>query len=81
MAPPLKIAVLDDYQGISEPIFKKALGDSSEHEVTIFRDTLLPYNRPDTPQAAKYELVKRLEPFTVICELHISPSLTHPMAT
>lgn len=70
MAPPLKIAVLDDYQGISEPIFKEALGDPSEYEITIFRDTLLPYNRPDTPQETKDQLAKRLEPFTVICELH-----------
>ena len=62
----LKIAVLDDYQGLSEQ-FYKAL-DPSSFEVSIFRDTLLPYNHPDTPQDVRDQLVKRLEPYTVICE-------------
>lgn len=62
---PLKIAVLDDYQGLSDPHFKTL--DPAGYDVTIFRDTLLPYNHPDTPQHVKDELVKRLEPFTVIC--------------
>jgi hypothetical protein len=62
---PLKIAVLDDYQGLSEPHFKQL--DSAAYDVAIFRDTLLPYNHPDTPQNIKDELVKRLEPFAVIC--------------
>lgn len=65
MAGPVKVAVLDDYQGFAEPIFKKL--DSSKFEVTIFRDTLLPYNHPDTPQEEKDKLVNRLEPFQVIC--------------
>ncbi|KAK3497314.1 uncharacterized protein B0T23DRAFT_410737 [Neurospora hispaniola] len=61
---PLKVAVLDDYQGISEPKFKAL--DSSKYEVSFFKDTLRPYNHPDTTQDVKDQLVKRLEPFTVI---------------
>lgn len=63
---PVKIAVLDDYQKLSEPLFER-LRDSG-FEVTTFTDTLLPYNHPNTPQDAKDELVKRLEPFEIICE-------------
>jgi hypothetical protein len=66
MAGPLKIAILDDYQNLSEPQFKAL--DSASYHVTIFRDTLLPYNHPATPQEVKDKLVKRLEPFTVICK-------------
>lgn len=62
---PLKVAVLDDYQGISEPKFKAL--DSSKYEVSFFKDTIRPYNHPDTTQDVKDQLVKRLEPFTVIC--------------
>ncbi|KAK7744106.1 hypothetical protein SLS53_003627 [Cytospora paraplurivora] len=64
MAGPLKLAVLDDYQGFSEPIFQRL--DSSKYQVTVFNDTLRPYNRPDTAQDEKDKLVKRLEPFDVI---------------
>lgn len=75
----IKVAVLDDYQGFAEPIFKKL--DPSIFEVTIFRDTLLPYNHPDTPEDVKDQLVRRLEPFQVICEHHSSTpprrALTH----
>jgi hypothetical protein len=60
------IAVLDDYQEISVPRFERLR--LSGYNVTTFTDTLLPYNHPDTPQAAKDELVKRLEPFNIICE-------------
>lgn len=63
----MQVAVLDDYQGISEPHF--ATLDKSIFEVTTFKDTLLPYNHPDTPAKVKDELVTRLEPFTVICML------------
>ncbi|KAK3938891.1 D-isomer specific 2-hydroxyacid dehydrogenase [Diplogelasinospora grovesii] len=66
---PLKIAVLDDYQGVSESKFKAALSDPAKYDVAIFRDTLLPYNHPDTPQDVKDQLVKRLEPFAVICTM------------
>lgn len=71
---PIKIAVLDDYQGISEPHFTQL--DSISYDVTIFKDTLLPYNHPDTPQNVKDELVKRLEPFIVICTSPFLPRST-----
>ncbi len=61
----VKIAVLDDYQEVSKPHFDGLR--SSGYDVTIFTDTLLPYNHPDTPQDAKDALVMRLEPFTIIC--------------
>ncbi len=61
-----KVAVLDDYQGVSKAPFSKL--DPSKFEVTQFSDTLLPYNREDTPQSVKDELVKRLEPFQIICK-------------
>lgn len=61
----VKIAVLDDYQGVSEQYFG-TLGD--EFEITYFRDTLLPYNHPATPQSIKDELAHRLEPFHIISE-------------
>ncbi|KAH6651221.1 hypothetical protein F5144DRAFT_544169 [Chaetomium tenue] len=64
MSRPIKVAVLDDYQGISEPKFK-ALG-ASKYDVSFFKDTLPPYNHPNTTQDAKDKLVSRLEPFTVI---------------
>ncbi|XXH03068.1 hypothetical protein Hte_009458 [Hypoxylon texense] len=66
MASP-KIAVLDDYQKLSEPLFEQLR--SSGYEVTTFTDTLLPYNHPNTPQGAKDELVKRLEPFEIISSM------------
>ncbi|KAI0474115.1 D-isomer specific 2-hydroxyacid dehydrogenase [Xylariaceae sp. FL0804] len=64
---PLKIAVLDDYQELSKPHFDGLR--TSGNEVTIFTDTLLPYNHPDTPEAEKDALVRRLEPFSVICTM------------
>jgi len=66
MSTPIKVAVLDDYQGISEPKFKAL--DSTRYHVEFFKDTLRPYNHPDTQQDVKDKLVKRLEPFTVIGE-------------
>ena len=63
--PEFKIAVLDDYQGISKAQFSAL--DPSKFEVVAFNDTLLPYNHPDTPAPVKDELVKRLEPFQIIC--------------
>ncbi|KAH7155674.1 hypothetical protein B0J13DRAFT_582558 [Dactylonectria estremocensis] len=62
---PIKVVVLDDYQGFSDPHFTKL--DSAKFEVTSIKDTLLPYNSPATPQSVKDELVKRLEPFEIIC--------------
>ncbi|KAI1431817.1 D-isomer specific 2-hydroxyacid dehydrogenase [Xylaria sp. CBS 124048] len=61
------IAILDDYQGLSKTPFEQLR--SAGYQVTTFTDTLLPYNHPDTPQDAKDALVKRLEPFNVICTM------------
>jgi hypothetical protein len=72
MSAPIKIAVLDDYQGISEPKFKAL--DPAKYEVTFFKDTLLPYNHPGTPQDVKDQLVSRLQPFTVICNATPTPT-------
>jgi hypothetical protein len=62
---PIKVAVLDDYQGISEPKFRSL--DPAKFEVSFFPDTLPPYSHRDTPQPIKDQLVSRLEPFEVIC--------------
>ncbi|KAI0160727.1 D-isomer specific 2-hydroxyacid dehydrogenase [Xylariaceae sp. FL1272] len=62
-----KIAILDDYQRISDPEFECLR--SSGYQVTTFTDTLLPYNHPDTPQDVKDALVKRLKPFDVLCTM------------
>jgi lactate dehydrogenase-like 2-hydroxyacid dehydrogenase len=60
---PIKLAVLDDYQGIAAPHFESL---KPSFEVTVFRDTFLPYNHPSTSDDAKQALVNRLKPFTVI---------------
>lgn len=60
-----KVAVLDDYQGFSKPYFSAL--DPTKYEVSYFPDTLLPYNGANTPDETKETLVKRLEPFQVIC--------------
>lgn len=59
----LKIAVLDDYQEVSKEYFS-TIGD--EFEVHYFKDTLLPYSHPETPQNVKDQLAQRLEPFHII---------------
>lgn len=61
----LRVAVLDDYQGVSEPHFDAL--DKARFSVVTFKDTLLPWGHPDTPQHVKEALVHRLEPFNVIC--------------
>lgn len=66
MSGPFKVAILDDYQGFAEPTFQKL--DSGKFQVTIFRDTLRPYNHHETSQDEKEKLVKRLEPFNIICK-------------
>lgn len=66
------IAVLDDYQGLSHPHFERLR--QAGYQVTVFDNTLPPFNHPDTSQDAKDELVRRLEPFDVICEFHDLPS-------
>ena len=60
---PIKVAILDDYQGIAGPHFAHL---EPQFDITVFRDTLLPYNHPSTPDDVKNELVERLKPFTVI---------------
>lgn len=65
MADLIKVAVLDDYLDFAEGLFSQL--DTSIFQVTIFKDTLLPYNHPATPQDEKDKLVRRLEPFAVIC--------------
>ncbi|KAF3359043.1 hypothetical protein VD0004_g1912 [Verticillium dahliae] len=64
---PHRVAVLDDYQGLSVSHFDTL--DKAVFDVTVFRDTLLPWNHPDTPQHVKEALVHRLEPFHVICTM------------
>lgn len=73
----IKVAVLDDYLNFAEPIFKKL--DAAKFEVTIFRDTLLPYAHPNTPQDEKDKLIERLQPFPVICTQIILPQAAEPM--
>ena len=63
---PYQIAVLDDYQGLSQTKFSKL--EPGEFEVTYFPDTLPAYDRSDVPQWKKDELVQRLLPFQVICK-------------
>ncbi|KAI0203527.1 D-isomer specific 2-hydroxyacid dehydrogenase [Astrocystis sublimbata] len=61
------IAILDDYQGLSRIPFDKL--QSAGYPVTIFTDTLAPYNHPETQQDERDALVKRLEPFNIICSM------------
>jgi len=59
-----QVAVLDDYQGAAVSKFSSL--DASQFQVTHLRDTLPAYSHPDTPQDAKDELVKRLQPYHII---------------
>lgn len=72
------IAILDDYQGISGPHFERLR--AAGYRITTFTDTLLPYNHLDTAQEAKDALVKRLEPFEIICNdpRHFSGAFAKP---
>ncbi len=70
----LKIAVLDDYQEVSKEYYA-TLGD--EFEVQYFKDTLLPYSHPETPQNVRDQLAERLEPFHIISK-SISTSPQRP---
>ncbi|KAI0968307.1 D-isomer specific 2-hydroxyacid dehydrogenase [Xylaria arbuscula] len=54
----ISVAILDDYQGIAEPIFTHI---SPKIDVKTFPDTINPITHED-----KVALVKRLQPFTVI---------------
>lgn len=60
---PIKVAVLDDYQGLAKAHFAKL---SPKFETTYFPETLLPYNRAQTPEHVKAQLVERLKPFAII---------------
>ncbi|KAL2675424.1 hypothetical protein Neosp_011609 [[Neocosmospora] mangrovei] len=62
---PIKVAILDDYQGLADPYFEKL--DSVKYDVVSIKDTLLPYHHPDNSQSGKDALVERLQPFDVIC--------------
>ncbi|KEY68406.1 hypothetical protein S7711_01182 [Stachybotrys chartarum IBT 7711] len=61
---PVKVVVLDDYQGFAEPIFGKL--DASQFDITHIKDTLLPYNHKDASTSVKETLVERLKPFQII---------------
>jgi len=63
---PIKLAILDDYQNIAAPHFESLKPTFS---ITVFRDTLLPYNHPSTPPEVKQELVDRLKPYTIISSM------------
>jgi lactate dehydrogenase-like 2-hydroxyacid dehydrogenase len=63
---PIKLAVLDDYQNIAASHFESLKPTFS---ITVFRDTLLPYNHPSTHSEVKQQLVDRLKPFTVISSM------------
>jgi lactate dehydrogenase-like 2-hydroxyacid dehydrogenase len=62
-----KVAVLDDYQDIARSHFHTL--PATQFDVTVFQDTLLPYNHPATPTHVKGQLVDRLKPFHVICTM------------
>lgn len=62
----IKLAILDDYQNIASPHFESL---KPAFSITVFRDTLLPYNHPSTPPEVKQELVDRLKPFTAISSM------------
>ncbi|KAI9047461.1 hypothetical protein LZ554_008180 [Drepanopeziza brunnea f. sp. 'monogermtubi'] len=63
---PIKLAILDDYQGIAANHFELL---KPTFEITTFRDTLPAFNLPTTPESTKQELITRLKPFTVISSM------------
>lgn len=63
---PIKLAILDDYQGIALKHFESL---KPNFEITTFPDTLLPYNDVSTPEDVKSQLVERLKPFTIISSM------------
>lgn len=56
--------MLDDYHNLYPSEIARL--PSSEFEASYFPDTLLPYNRADTPDSVRAQIVERLQPFTVI---------------
>jgi phosphoglycerate dehydrogenase-like enzyme len=67
MSSPIKVAVLDDYQNLSETPFKAL--DPTKYSVTVFRDTLLPFNHPSATDADRAKLIERLKPYTIISSM------------
>jgi lactate dehydrogenase-like 2-hydroxyacid dehydrogenase len=59
-----KLAILDDNLSISAPHFAHI--PSSKVDITIFNDTLPPYNHPATSEEDKEALVNRLKPFDIL---------------
>ncbi|RAL67958.1 hypothetical protein DID88_008682 [Monilinia fructigena] len=66
---PIKLAILDDYQGVASKHFDSL---KSNFEITTFPDTLPPYNDPSTSEDVKNQLVERLKPFTPLRNLGLS---------
>lgn len=60
----IKLAVLDDYHNIALEHFSHL--PSSQVEITVFNDTLPSYTHPETTDAERRALVKRLHPFSVL---------------
>jgi phosphoglycerate dehydrogenase-like enzyme len=60
----LKLGVLDDNQSLAEAHFAHI--PSSKIEITYFKDTLLPYSHPSTPDEEKEAIINRLKPFDVL---------------
>ncbi|KAK2627426.1 hypothetical protein QTJ16_003392 [Diplocarpon rosae] len=63
---PIKLAILDDYQGVAARYFEHL---APAFEITTFRDTLPAFNHPATPDTTKQELIARLQEFTVISSM------------
>ncbi|KAA8575736.1 hypothetical protein EYC84_004845 [Monilinia fructicola] len=63
---PIKLAILDDYQGIASKYFESL---KLNFEITTFPDTLPPYNDPSTSEDVKNQLVERLRPFPIISSM------------
>ncbi|KAH6681301.1 D-isomer specific 2-hydroxyacid dehydrogenase [Halenospora varia] len=73
---PIRVAILDDYQGIAARHFESL---KPTFEFTVFRETLLPYNHPATPESVRDELVQRLKPFTVISSMRERTPFPEPL--
>ncbi|PBP25930.1 D-isomer specific 2-hydroxyacid dehydrogenase, partial [Diplocarpon rosae] len=63
---PIKLAILDDYQGVAAKHFANL---APTFEITTFRDTLPAFNHPATSDTTKQELITRLQEFTVISSM------------
>jgi phosphoglycerate dehydrogenase-like enzyme len=61
---PQKLAILDDNLSISAPHFSHL--DASQVAITIFTDTLAPFNHPSTSAEERQALIDRLQPFSII---------------